>query len=58
MNINANTSRGDLEIAILENDIHATDAAGLAKLTAMSDDELRAMVVAWIEAGDECGASR
>ena len=48
--------RADLEIAIFENDIlPCNDSAALEAMAALSDDELRAAVNAWVEAGDECG---
>lgn len=47
-------SRGDLEAAVLAEDILPCDAAGLARIRAMTDAELMAAVGAWIEAGDEC----
>jgi hypothetical protein len=50
----ATMTRDDLEMAILENDIVACDAEGIAKIQAMGTEELRAVVGAWIEAGDEC----
>ena len=49
--------RADLEWAIIEHDILPTDAAGCDRIAAMGDEELRAVVLAWIEAGDECAAS-
>jgi hypothetical protein len=49
--------RADLEMAIIEHDILPTDAAGCDAIGAMGDEELRAVVLAWIEAGDECAAS-
>jgi len=50
-------TRADLECAVLEYSILPTDAAGCAAVSAMGDEELRAVVLAWIEAGDECAAS-
>lgn len=50
--IDANTDRASLEIAAIfecEFDLDVIEAA--------SDDELRAMIIAWIEAGDECLAA-
>lgn len=47
-------SRTDLEVVILEEDLLPSDAAGCAAVAAMTDDELRAVIGAWIEAGDEC----
>ena len=56
--MNANTcDRADLELAILENEILPCDAAGLERITAMTTDQLRDAVVAWIEDGDECAGS-
>ena len=49
--INENTDRATLEIAaIFECDFN------LDVIAAASDDELREMIVDWIEAGDECAA--
>jgi hypothetical protein len=50
--IDENTSRADLEIAaIFECNID------LSKVEAASDEALRNMIFAWIEAGDECAAA-
>lgn len=45
-------TRADLEVAILEQD----DLMGLTEkqIGAMTTEELRAHVQAWVEAGDEC----
>lgn len=43
-------NRTDLEIAFLETDLKNS----CAEVLAMSDEELRALIGAWIEAGDEC----
>lgn len=50
--IDENTSRADLEIAAIfdcEFDLSVIKNA--------TDEELRAMIIEWIEAGDECNAS-
>ena len=50
--INETTSRADLEIAaIFECNMD------LAKVEAASDEDLRNMILDWIEAGDECAAA-
>lgn len=50
--INENTCRADLEIsAIFECNIDC------AAVEAASDEDLRALIIAWIEAGDECAAA-
>jgi hypothetical protein len=46
-------TRAELESAVVEHDILPTDAAGCERIVAMSTEELRAAVTAWIEAGDE-----
>jgi hypothetical protein len=53
MNI-ATMDRAALEFALIENDILPMDAADIARVNAMSDDDLRALVAEWIAAGDEC----
>lgn len=48
--IDQNTDRATLEVAAIfecEFDLEVIEAA--------SDDELRDMIIEWIEAGDECG---
>ncbi len=47
--IDETTSRSDLEVAALMADLNLTAVA------AASDDELRNMLMEWIESGDECG---
>lgn len=54
----ASMTRADLEVAILEDDILPCDAAGLEAIGRMTDDELRAAVQSWIEAGDECADTK
>ena len=54
MNI-AHMNRTELEVAILENDILPTNTKeGIAAIIAMTDDEIRAAIGAWILANDEC----
>lgn len=55
--IDDNTSRQDLEVAILS-DQDLYDSFDEAKLLdgKYTDDEMRAVIVAWIESGDECAA--
>lgn len=49
--------RADLEMAIVENDIMPTATeADCALFSVLNDEALRAIVIAWIEAGDECAA--
>jgi hypothetical protein len=43
-------NRAELEVAILENDVPCDPS----KVIKMTDDEVRAFLAAWIEAGDEC----
>ena len=51
-------SRNDLEAAILENDILPCDTSEqCAAVSAKSTDELRAIVSAWVAAGDECAGA-
>jgi hypothetical protein len=58
MFINEATSRADLEATIVgDASLYASfDEARLLN-SGYSDDELRAGITAWIEAGDECGAA-
>lgn len=51
-------SRADMECEILMSSIlPCNTAADLAALSAMSDDEMRDAIRAWVAAGDECAAS-
>jgi hypothetical protein len=50
-------TRTELEAEILAEDIHPTDAAGIARLSAMTTDELRELVRAWIWSFDESHVS-
>jgi len=54
----ANMTRGQLEGAIVEHRILPLDTeAQLNAAMALTDDEMRAAIRAWIEAGDECAAA-
>lgn len=50
--INENTDRATLEIAAIFECEFALDV-----IEAASDEELRNMIIDWIEAGDECAAA-
>lgn len=50
--IDENTSRADLEIAAI-----FQCNFDLSKVEAASDEELRDMIMDWVEAGDECAAA-
>lgn len=54
----ANMTRGQLEGAIVEHRILPLDSFEQVDVAlAMTDDEMRAVIQAWIEAGDECAAA-
>lgn len=51
-------TRDELEMAVLEHDILPTGtSADCAKVIAMTTAEIRAVVAAWVEAGDETDRS-
>ena len=58
MFIDENTSRDDLEFAIIDDrDLYSSLDEQRFLNNGYTDSELRAAIVAWIEAGDECAAA-
>ena len=47
-------SRADLEVIMLENDELYTKYEDRLMNEEMSTEEMREIIIAWIEAGDEC----